>query len=70
MMSEAVSGPVYAQPDVEKSLGVQPPAVSNEPNKVDAKEHDTDDADSSERADETPEKETEGSLRDYFVSNL
>ena len=55
-------------PDVEKSLGVQPPAVDDMPNKVEPKEPSPYDANSSERVEDTAEKESEGSMRDYFVS--
>ncbi|KAL9125363.1 MAG: hypothetical protein Q9217_005420 [Psora testacea] len=53
-------------PDVEKSLGVQPPAVDDMPNKVKPKEPSPYEVNSSERAEDTAEKESGGSMRDYF----
>lgn len=55
-------------PDVEKSLGAQPPTVDNMPSQVEPKRLSSDDADSSEVAGDKPDKEKEGSIKDYFVS--
>ena len=55
--------------DVEKSLGVQPTAVDNMPNKVELKESSSYDGNSTEKVEDTVEKESVGSMRDYFVSN-
>lgn len=55
-------------PDVEKSLGAQPPTVDNMPSKVEPNTLTSDDADSSEVAEDKPEKDKEGSIKDYFVS--
>ncbi len=55
-------------PDVEKSLGAQPPTADNMPSKVEPKKPSSDDADSSEVAEDKPEKEKEGGIKDYFVS--
>nr|POE89861.1 leptomycin b resistance protein pmd1 [Quercus suber] len=54
--------------DAEKALGQQPPAIELRPEKIDPKEASWDDANSSEKADETvvDKPETEGSLRDYI----
>lgn len=54
--------------DVEKSLGVQPPAVDHMLGMVEPKEASSSDANSSERAEDTVEKESEGGMRDYFVN--
>ena len=70
-MTETAAEPVYIRrmPDFEKSLGVQPPAVDDMPNKVEPREPSPYDANSSEVAKDTAaEKESAGSMRDYFVS--
>ena len=56
--------------DVEKSLGAQPPTAGNmlstvEPEKVLL----SDDAGSSEVAEDESEKKKEGGVKDYFVSD-
>ena len=56
-----------AMSDVEKSLGAQPPTTV--PHKVETEKPLSDDQDSAEVAEEKPEKEKEGSIKDYFVSN-
>ena len=60
--------------DLEKpSLGVQPPAADIVPNNVEIKTPSTKDASSSEAEAEghnKPEKEKEGSIKDYFVSSV
>ena len=53
--------------EFEKSLDTQSSAVDDVSNNVEPKELSVDDANSSERIDDTPEKESNGSLRDYFV---
>ena len=58
---------VRNMPDLEKSLDGQPPAVVDMSNPLGPKESSPDDVDSSERATETAEKESGGSMRDYFV---
>lgn len=62
--------PVYPpkMPDVEKSLGAQPPTADKITSKVEPKKPFSDDADSSEAAEDKPEKEKEGGIKDYFVS--
>lgn len=62
--------PVYPQkmPDVEKSLGAQPPTAENMPCQVELKRPSSDDTDSSKVAEDKPEKEKEGGIKDYFVS--
>lgn len=54
--------------DAEDSLRVQPPAVDDMLTKVEPKEPSLYDANSSEKAEDTAEKESEGSMRHYFVS--
>jgi len=54
-------------PDVEKSLGAQPETADNTPCKVEPKKLSSDDADSSEIAEDKPEKDKGGGLKDYFV---
>ncbi len=49
-------------------MGVQPPAVHDMPTTVEPKEPSQDDANSYKRAADTAEKESGGSIRDYFVS--
>ncbi len=62
--------PVYPpkMPDFEKSLGAQAPTADNMPSKVELKKPSSDDADSSEVAEDKPEKEKEGGIKDYFAS--
>ena len=55
-------------PDVEKSLGAQPPVADNMPSKIEPKTPFSDDADASEVVEDTSEKENEGDMKDYFVS--
>ena len=54
-------------PDVEKSLGAQSPSADDIPSKVEPKEPSSDDADSSEVAEDKAEKEKGGGIKDYFV---
>jgi len=62
--------PVYQpkMPDFEKSLGAQAPTADNMPSKVELEKPSSDDADSSEVAEDKPEKEKEGGIKDYFAS--
>ena len=62
--------PVYPpkMPDFEKSLGAQAPTADNMPSKVELEKPSSDDADSSEVAEDKPEKEKEGGIKDYFAS--
>lgn len=56
--------------DVEKSLGAQPPTADNMSSMVDPqKTLSSDDAGSSEVAEDKPEKKKEGGVKDYFVSD-
>lgn len=69
-MTENAAEPVYPPkiPDVvEKSLGAQPPTADNMPSKVEPKQPWSDDTDSSEVAEDKPEKEKKGGIKDYFV---
>ena len=54
-------------PDVEKSLGEQPPPADNIPNKVKPEEPSSDDADSFEIAENKPDEEKKSGVKDYFV---
>ena len=54
--------------DVEKSLGAQPPTADPMPSKVKPKKPSSDDTGSSEVAEDKPEKEEQGGVKDYFVS--
>jgi len=71
---EAESTSVSKALDEEKSYSAPSPAVDDMPHKIELRELQElqelspDDVDSSEKADEMAEKETEGSMRDYFVS--
>ena len=56
--------------DVEKSLGAQPPTADNMPSMVESEKGiSSDDAGSSEVAEDKPEKKKEGGVKDYFVSH-
>lgn len=57
-------------PDVEKSLGGQPPTAGNMPSKVELKKSSSGDTDSSEVAEDKPEKEKKGGIKDYFVNGI
>lgn len=54
-------------PDAEKSLGEQPAALIEVPDKVDNKEPSPNDAGSSEKKEGAEEKESKGSMKDYLV---
>lgn len=62
--------PVYPpkMPDFEKSLGAQASTADNMLSKVELKKPSSDDANSSEVAENKPEKEKEGGIKDYFAS--
>ena len=56
--------------DVEKSLGAQPPTAGNMASMVESEKGiSSDDAGSSEVAEDKPEKKKEGGVKDYFVSD-
>ncbi len=54
--------------DVEKSFQAPPQDVYNMPNEVWSKQPSSDDPDLSEIAEDKPETEKQGSIKDYFVS--
>ena len=54
--------------DVEKSLGAQLPTTHELPSKVEPKKLSSDHEDSFEVAEDKPEKEKGGSVKDYFVN--
>lgn len=56
-------------PDLEKSLGAQAPVADEMSSQVEPKRPSSLDADSSEEAEDKPEKEKEGGVKDYFVSD-
>lgn len=69
-MSEKAAEPVYP-PNIhngEKSLGAQPPIADNMPGKVEPRKPSSDDADSSEIAEDKPKKEKGAGIKDYLVS--
>ena len=53
----------------EKSRGAQPPTADNVSSKVEPEKPSVGDADSSEVANDKPEPEKAGGIKDYFVSN-
>jgi hypothetical protein len=55
-------------PFVEKSLGAQTPNVNNMASKIEPETPSSDNGDPSRSAEDKPEKEKEGSMKDYFVS--
>jgi len=54
---------------LNQSFGARLATADNMPSKVESKKPSSDDADSSEVAEDKPEKEKEGGIKDYFVSD-